>query len=393
MRAGGRIDGIDFWRGFALLSIFSNHVTSNVIAHVTHRNFGFSDAAELFVFLAGASVTLAYGSYFLQDRLWSGIWAVLRRVFTIYWVHILISIIAIILYIPAGHLFDEDEFLDEGGREAVRETPLQAAIGLLALSHQIEMFNILPLYVVLLLGAPFAFLLARWNATVMLLASAVIYAAVRLFNLNLPTWPEEGEWYFNPLAWQFLFVMGMFVGLRLKNGRSVPRSAPLFALCLVVVLLSAFAATDGFGFVHGLRERYPEFLDLDKTDVGLVRLAHFVALAYATYYSGVTELLRRTIVFAPMCLIGRHSLAVFATGCVLAVIGQIIAEVYDPNEVLFVPFVIAGILVQYAVARRLSARAGTLKPAVAVAIREPAADSSRASQDADRAGSRTDATA
>jgi hypothetical protein len=392
MPAGGRIDGIDFWRGFALLSIFSNHVTSNVIAHVTHRNFGFSDAAELFVFLSGASVTLAYGSYFLQDRLWSGIWAVLRRVFKIYWVHILISVIAILLYIPAGHLFDEDEFLDEGGREAVRETPLQAAVGLLALSHQLEMFNILPLYVVLLLGAPLAFFLARRNAALMLLASAALYAAVRLLNLNLPSWPEEGEWYFNPLAWQVLFVMGIFTGLRLKSGRNVPRSAPLFALCLVVVLLSAFAVTEGFGLVHGLRERF-ELLDLDKTDVGLVRLAHFVALAYATYYSGVTELLRRTVVFAPMCLIGRHSLAVFATGCVLAVIGQIIAEVYDPNEVLFMPFVIAGILVQYAVARWLSARAHTLKTAVAASAREPAAESSHRPPETDRASSRTDAAA
>ena len=49
-----RIDGVDFWRGFGLLTIFIDHVPENVFQHVTQQNFGFSDAAELFVFLSGA---------------------------------------------------------------------------------------------------------------------------------------------------------------------------------------------------------------------------------------------------------------------------------------------------------------------------------------------------
>ena len=57
-----RIDGIDFWRGLALMMIFIDHVPENVFQHVTQKNFGFSDAAELFVFLAGVSVALAYGN-------------------------------------------------------------------------------------------------------------------------------------------------------------------------------------------------------------------------------------------------------------------------------------------------------------------------------------------
>src|SRR5258708_13651031 len=51
-----RIDGIDFWRGFALLTIFMDHVPENVFQHVKQQNFGFSDAAELFVFLSGVSL-------------------------------------------------------------------------------------------------------------------------------------------------------------------------------------------------------------------------------------------------------------------------------------------------------------------------------------------------
>src|SRR5258708_2667303 len=61
-----RIDGIDFWRGFALLTIFIDHVPEKVFEHVTQQNFGFSDAAELFVFLSGVSVALAYRPRFFD---------------------------------------------------------------------------------------------------------------------------------------------------------------------------------------------------------------------------------------------------------------------------------------------------------------------------------------
>ena len=81
---GKRIDGIDFWRGFALLTIFIDHVPENIFDHVTQRNFGFSDAAELFVFLSGVSVALAYGTRFFEGQTVVAVRGVLRRAFTIY---------------------------------------------------------------------------------------------------------------------------------------------------------------------------------------------------------------------------------------------------------------------------------------------------------------------
>jgi hypothetical protein len=44
---------IDFLRGLALLFIFIDHIPDNGLAHFTLRNFGFADAAEVFVLLAG----------------------------------------------------------------------------------------------------------------------------------------------------------------------------------------------------------------------------------------------------------------------------------------------------------------------------------------------------
>jgi hypothetical protein len=118
-----RIDGIDFWRGFALLTIFIDHVPENIFQHVTQKNFGFSDAAELFVFLSGVSVALAYGTRFFDGEAVVAVRAVLRRAFTLYWVPILISLLIIAMFAGAAALWDDDNLLEDA--DAVVSNPLQ----------------------------------------------------------------------------------------------------------------------------------------------------------------------------------------------------------------------------------------------------------------------------
>src|SRR5213080_2183541 len=262
-----RIDGIDFWRGFALLTIFIDHVPENIFQHVTQKNFGFSDAAELFVFLSGVSVALAYCTRFFEGETVGAVRAVLRRAFTLYWVQILISLLI---------------------------TPLLLA-------------------------------LARRDDRLMLAAAAGIYLAARAFSLNLSTWPVEGTWFFNPIAWQLIFAIGIFAGRRLKRG-GIAYDARLFAACLAVVAIAVVVRTDAFGYASGLWQDVHDMLDCGKTDLGFARLVHFLALAYIVYHSGLTGLMRRTRAFLPLCLIGRYSLPVFATGTVLSAMGEVIVE-------------------------------------------------------------------
>src|ERR1700693_5229758 len=108
-----RVDAIDFWRGFALLTIFIDHVPDNAFQHITIRNFGFSDAAELFVFLSGVSVALAYRSRFFNGETGTAIKAVFRRAFTLYWVQTLISLLIIGLFAAAALYFDNDDLVDD----------------------------------------------------------------------------------------------------------------------------------------------------------------------------------------------------------------------------------------------------------------------------------------
>src|SRR5262245_29660080 len=253
-----RIDGIDFWRGFALLTIFIDHVPENVFQHVTQQNFGFSDAAELFVFLSGVSVALAYGTRFFDGEIVGAVRAVLRRAFTIYWVQILISLLITASFGAAAALWEENDLLEDA--DVVVSNPLQTTAAILALFHQLENANILPLYIALLLMTPLLLALARRDDRLMLAASAGTYLAARAFSLNLPTWPVEGTWWFNPIAWQLIFAIGIFAGRRLKRG-GIAYDARLFAVCLAIVVITAVVRTDAFGYSSGLWQDVRDVLD------------------------------------------------------------------------------------------------------------------------------------
>jgi hypothetical protein len=357
MTKPSRIDGIDFWRGFALISIFINHSPENLLNLVTHRNFGFSDAAELFVFLSGVSVMLAYGARFLDGRVWEATKAVLRRVHKLYLVQILISLLAIAFLGACTIFLDRHELMDGDDYAALMQNPLTGIGAIMTLSHQLQYFNILPLYVVLLLAAPVLLALARRDPRLMLLASAGIYGLVRVFEINLPTWPTGGVWFFNPLAWQLLFAIGLAVGIGLRDG-TVLADRGLFAASVIFVAFCVYAVTNGLTLVPGLWSA--------KTDLGLVRLMHFLALAYAVYYSGLTRLIARTPVYEPLCLLGRHSLPVFATGSLLAVVARVTIDTWAPTVLMTLAVVVAGIAVQYLVACYVAARARNSKASVLV---------------------------
>ena len=350
-----RIDGIDFWRGFALLTIFIDHVPENAFQHVTQQNFGFSDAAELFVFLSGVSVAVAYGTRFFDGETVGAIRAVLRRAFTIYWVQILISLLIIAIFVGAAALWKENDLLEDA--DVVVSNPLQTTAAILALLHQLENANILPLYIALLLMTPLLLALARRDDRLMLAASAGIYLAARAFSLNLPTWPVEGTWWFNPIAWQLIFAIGIFAGRRLKRG-GIAYDARLFAACLAIVAIAAVVRTDALGYGSGLWQDVRDVLDCGKTNLGFARLVHFLALAYVVYHSGLTGLMRRTRAFLPLCLIGHYGLPVFATGTVLSAMAELVetrSEALSHQVAFGAAIVLGGILIHYLVARGVAA--------------------------------------
>lgn len=316
-----RIGGIDFARGVVLVAIMIDHVPGNILEGLTPRNFALSDSAEAFVFLSGFSVGLAY----YRKSLVSGLTPVIRSCFSragrIYGLHVALTICAVAIF-GAGYWFSGFSALIEAhGRTVVFHDPLQGAIGVALLTHQLGYFNILPLYVVLMAFSPLILALARIEPLLALFAAAGAYLAARLLDFHLPNWPEPGGWFFNPFAWQFIFTLGIVAAIRWRDAPLRPSPA-IQAICLALTAAGAIVVTDGLGLRPGLHDVAFAQLDVGKQNLGAARLVNFLALAYVVATSPTLTNLARTAAGEALQSLGRHSLTIFAASSVLSALGQ-----------------------------------------------------------------------
>jgi hypothetical protein len=350
MSEQGRYDGIDFWRGVVLCMILIDHMPGNSFENLTPRNFGFSDAAEAFVFLSGLSIALAYGRRFSVGERAGTLRSLGRRALKLYGAHILLSLLALAIFFLGAAWESKPELLNVHGRDLFVAHPTLGLLGLVSLGHQLGYFNILPLYMILIVCVPILLWFAEANCWAMLGGSALLYALARVFDWNLPNWPTSGNWFFDPFAWQMLFAIGIAIGLNLRT-TVIPLSRPLLAVAAVIVAAGLIVVTGGFGFAPQFGETVRAVLDLNKTQLGLVRLAHFLALAYLIYGSTVTRRMRELPIYRPASLLGRHSLWVFAIVSLISAIWQAIVGA-APRALWFdALFLAAAIAIVYCAAR------------------------------------------
>jgi hypothetical protein len=334
MTTVNRVRDIDFWRGAVLIVILVDHIPGNPLEYLTPRNFGLSDSAEAFVFLSGLSVGLIYLPRAHKHGFAAAAIACLKRALKIYGVHIALTVAALTVFAAAYWLSGVSDLIEAHGRSFVFGSPTAGLLGLAMLSHQLGYFNILPLYVVLMLWAPLAIAMALRNPWLALTVSAGLYAIARAFDLNLPNWPQPGGWFFNPIAWQFVFTIGVVSAVVWRGGP--PRPSPwALALSGATVAAAALIVTSEGGFAPGLREVATAHLDVAKQDLGLARLVHFIALAYLIAAApGLGRIFARVVrgaVGDAVQSLGRHSLAVFAAGSILSACGQAALAAASPH--------------------------------------------------------------
>ncbi len=353
----GRDHRIDVLRGICLAMIFINHVPGNPYEAWTSRNFGFSDAAEAFVLISGISVALAYSGGFRKGRTREAIGKVWRRVRTLYLVHIAITTAALALVAASLRFSDIGELAGNLRFDVFFTQPIAAFGGSLALLHQTGYFDILPLYIVLLLAAPLYIMVGLRSPWLMLAGPGALWLMAGIFRLNLPLLFSEHGWQFNPLAWQLLFAFGVAGGLAAKQGRKFVEYRPwLFAAASAWLVFCFYWAITEKGPMPG-SDLLPAFLyGYDKPYLSLPRLAHVLALAYVlTNLDAVARFLSMTI-FKPAELMGRQSLAVFAAGSVLAILLQIVRYGEADNMLGDTLLISGGLLMQYSVARYMTDR-------------------------------------
>lgn len=359
MANSSRVGGIDFWRGCVLIAILIDHIPGNLLEFLTPRNFGFSDSAEAFVFLSGLSVGMVYLPRARKQGIASVARSCAQRAVKLYGAHIALTFTALVIFAAAWRLSGIDDLIAAHGRWFVFASPASGLAALAALTHQLGYFNILPLYILLMLWAPVAILLALQGPALALAISVSIYAGSRLLDLRLPTWPEPGSWFFNPFAWQLVFTIGLVCAML---WRRPPRPSPgLVALSAGIILVGALAATGAAGLAPGLRDLASEHLDVAKQDLGLARLGHFLALVYllsvlVSVAPGFTRVIEGRGGRAIQSL-GRNSLAIFAAGSLVSAVGQAALEAgqaYAAPELVHIAgfaYTILGVALLFALAR------------------------------------------
>jgi hypothetical protein len=314
-------NAIDFWRGFALITIFVDHIPGNLYERATYRNVSISDAAELFVFLAGWSLALATTA----DTPSRVILRLLSRTVEVYRAQLVITAMALAMIAAAAVWTENPLLLEWHDAGPFFADPIRTTIGWVALTHQLGYFNILPLYVVVLMLAPGFVLLARVSRLAALAASLALYGTCLVFGINLPTWPVEDTWFFNPLAWQVLLVLG-FLGAQWARDEAAFRRwcRRLAPLGFVGVAAGAIAAHMNWAPDPMLLPEPRLLFMFDKHFVSPPRLLHFLALVLA--FHGLYGPIARRLpwVTRHLSALGRNSLAVFSVASILGLIGQIV---------------------------------------------------------------------
>jgi hypothetical protein len=322
LKGAGRDLRIDACRGIALWCIFLDHIPNNVGSWLTLRNYGFSDAAEVFMFVSGVTCALAYGKARRCEGWTAVIRRTLRRSWDIYVAFLLLTLACAILVHLAGggRLADESNtriLLDHLGA-----TLAHAAI----LQYRPVNTDVLPIFVLLhLLFAPLLWLLLRLP-NVTLGASLALYVLVHVFGWTVPAWPN-GHWAFNPLAWQLLVVLGAWWMLEEKRVWPWVTSRTVLGLAVLYLLFSLVIALSWR--IKPLEALIPQTLaklhQLDKSNLDPLRLLHFLAIAVlaAWFVPRNWRGLKTPVMRGAICC-GQNSLPIYCLGVLLAFAGHMV---------------------------------------------------------------------
>ncbi|MGB8814354.1 MAG: OpgC domain-containing protein [Paracoccaceae bacterium] len=279
---GSRDIRLDFFRGIAMFIILAAHIPSDWLALWIPARFGFSDATEMFVFCSGMASAIAFGAVFRERGWLMGTARVAFRLWQLYWAHIglFVAVAAASAVLFASGWFEIDH-VGQMNLYPFFDDPLVHLPALLTLTYVPNYFDILPMYIVVLAMLPLVIALARLHLWVAVAFVIGLWVMASVFGVNLPAEPlSDRPWFFNPFGWQLVF----FTGFGFASGwlKVPPVDRRLIQLAIVVVVVSVpFAYFRVINAVPEIQEwRKANVVLIDKTNFGLFRYVHFLALAY-----------------------------------------------------------------------------------------------------------------
>src|SRR5271165_1264167 len=177
---------LDLFRGLALWLIFLDHIPSNAVSWITIRNYGFSDATEIFVFISGYTAAFVYGKAMRERGFVVAGARILRRAWQIYVAHVFLFAIYLAEITYVANSFENPLYAEEMNILDFLKQPDVTIVQALLLKFKPANMDVLPLYIVLLLLFPPILWLLQRRPTLALGASVVLYVLTWHFNWNMP---------------------------------------------------------------------------------------------------------------------------------------------------------------------------------------------------------------
>jgi hypothetical protein len=321
---------VDFFRGLALWWIYTDHIPGDVLGGYSLQNFAMCDATEVFVLLAGYGAGLSYGMRLNVQGYISSAADVMRRAWTLYVAHIFLFVLFTAQVTYSATALNRLNYLEESRLDVLGDDPYRSILEVVLLRFQPSLLNILPLYVVLMVIFAATIWLLRWPRVLFGLSFAV-YVLVRFTSLNLDAWTGEG-WYFDPFAWQFLFVIGVLLAcapMRVPVHHRLLDAAAAFVV-LLGIMVTVVIEPHPLRLDWFLGSAVLHYLVIeDKTGLYPFRLLSILALTWLC-----VRLIRfdqpwlRSRWAAPLVLLGQNSLPVFCSGIVFGFVARLGLE-YD----------------------------------------------------------------
>jgi len=322
----GRDLRLDLFRGVANWAIYLDHIPDNVVNWITTRNYGFSDAADLFVFISGYTASFVYARMMLDRGFIVGATRLTKRVWQLYVAHIILFVIYIAAISYLALRFGDSEIINEFNVAGLVDNATETLRQGLFLKFKPVNLDVLPLYIVLMgLFPPVLWIMLRQPNWTMLV-SIVLWLAARQFDWNFKAYPA-GTWYFNPYCWQVLFVFGSWCALggARKNMNIINAPITLY-FCIAYLILGLVMTMAGKFPAFG--EMFPNWLysafnPNDKTNLAPYRFLHFVVIVIMVIrFIPKDWPALEWRVFDPLIVCGQQSLAVFCVGVFLSFVGH-----------------------------------------------------------------------
>lgn len=345
---------LDLFRGLANWAIFLDHIPNNAIAWITTKNYGFSDAADLFVFISGYTVASVYSKTMAAKGVLVATVGILGRAWQLYVAHILLFVFYVAAIGYVAQRYGHAHLLDEFNIRRLIADPIEFLKHGLLLEFKPLNLDVLPLYIVLMATFPPILWLLVHSPHVALAMSFAVYAAAHAVGWNLPSYPE-GVWYFNAFAWQFLFVIGAWVALD-RTGIVQWLIQSRMALHLAVLfLLFSLAITLGvrFGVVSATPgSLVAMYVPNDKTNLAPYRIIHFLSLALIAARLIPRDSPALKLGFLrPALICGERSLEVFCAGIFFAFVATFLIELVSSSLAFQLLVSVGGIVAMTAVAQ------------------------------------------